>query len=203
MDAAIKAKKDISGIKLKIACQTLKGVLGKSQKSMIESRMEDIDVIGGLPGIEDAEAHMETICCWAKETGKKIHVHVDQLNSTTERETELVVKFVEKHHLEGCITAVHSISLAAQEKSYRNKIYEKAKDLDLSFISCPTAWIDSPRKEERQVFHNAITPADELLRYGIKVGIGSDNINDIYKPFSDGNMMSELRFLWKQIRYMT
>ena len=45
------------------------------------------------------------------------------------------------------------------------------------------------------VFHNAVTPADELIRHNILVGIGSDNINDIYKPFSDGSMMLELRFL--------
>jgi len=162
---------------------------------MIESKMDEIDIIGGLPGVEDPKLHMDTICSWAKDSGKRIHVHVDQLNSTTERETEFLLSFVEKYNLEGKATAVHSISLAAHEKSYRNKVYEKAKNLGLSFVSCPTAWIDSSRKEDKQVFHNAITPADELLRFGIKVGIGSDNINDIYKPFSDGDMMSELRFL--------
>ena len=195
LDAAIRAKKDVCDINFKIACQTLKGVVGKTQRDMIESRMDDIDVIGGLPGVEDAGKHMDTICSWAKDSGKRIHVHVDQLNSTVERETELLLDYVEKYSLHGMATAVHSISLAAHEKSYRNMVYEKARDLGLSFVSCPTAWIDSNRKEDKQVFHNAITPADELLRFGIKVGIGSDNINDIYKPFSDGDMMSELRFL--------
>jgi len=195
LNAAIRAKKDIEGIKFRIACQTLKGVVGIKQKRLIESRMDDIDVIGGLPGVENHKEHMNTICGWAKDSGKRIHVHVDQLNSTTEKETEMLLNYVEKYGLEGMATAVHSISLAAHEKTYRNKVYGKAKDLGLSFVSCPTAWIDSSRKEDKQVFHNAITPADELLRFGIPVGIGSDNINDIYKPFSDGDMMSELRFL--------
>ena len=34
-----------------------------------------------------------------------------------------------------------------------------------------------------------------MIEYGLTVALGSDNINDIYKPFSDGNMMTELRFL--------
>lgn len=195
LDAALKAKKKCKGIKLKIACQTLKGVVDPKQRRLIESRMDDIDVIGGLPGVENYKKHMDTICSWAKDSNKKLHVHVDQLNSTVEKETEMLLDYIEKYNLQNMATAVHSISLAAHEKSYRNKIYEKSKDFNLSFISCPTAWIDSSRKEEKQVFHNAITPADELLRYNIKVGIGSDNINDIYKPFSDGDMMSELRFL--------
>ena len=195
LDAAIKAKKDAKNIKLKIACQTLKGVVGNKERELIEKRIDDIDVIGGLPGVESQTEHMDTICSWAKDTGKRIHVHVDQLNSTTERETELLLDYVDKYKLHNMATAVHSISLAAHEKIYRDKVYKRSKDLGLSFVSCPTAWIDSSRKEERQVFHNAVTPADELLRNGLLVGIGSDNINDIYKPFSDGNMMSELRFL--------
>ena len=43
--------------------------------------------------------------------------------------------------------------------------------------------------------HNAITPVDELLEHDLVVAIGSDNINDIYKPYSDGDMMFELRLL--------
>ena len=68
-------------------------------------------------------------------------------------------------------------------------------DADLSFVSCPTAWIDHRRNETLTVTHNAITPIDEMIPLGICVAIGSDNICDVYKPFSDGNMMTELRFL--------
>jgi len=45
------------------------------------------------------------------------------------------------------------------------------------------------------VTHNAITPIDEMVPLGLTVAIGSDNICDVYKPFSDGDMMTELRFL--------
>ena len=68
-------------------------------------------------------------------------------------------------------------------------------DADLSFVSCPTAWIDHRRSEKLSVTHNAITPIDEMVPLGLTVAIGSDNICDIYKPFSDGNMVTELRFL--------
>ena len=54
-------------------------------------------------------------------------------------------------------------------------------------ISCPTAWIDSKRNEYLSVTHNAITPVDEIVKNGLNVCIGSDNIFDIYKPFSDGD----------------
>ena len=34
-----------------------------------------------------------------------------------------------------------------------------------------------------------------MLKHGLTVAIGSDNIQDVYKPFSDGNMFTELKFL--------
>ena len=49
--------------------------------------------------------------------------------------------------MEGKVTAVHGISIAAHPKEYRDRIYGLARDAGLSFVSCPTAWIDSRRKE--------------------------------------------------------
>ena len=98
-----------------------------------------------------------------------------------------------KSGLEGKVVAIHSISLAAHEKKYREYVYKVCKDSGMSFISCPSAWIDSPRTEELSVTHNATTPIDELLDNNIPVCLGTDNIYDIYKPYSDGNMMFELR----------
>ena len=68
-------------------------------------------------------------------------------------------------------------------------------DAGLSFVTCPTAWIDSKRKETLTPTHNAITPVEEMLEYGLVVAIGSDNIHDVYKPYSTGDMSTELKFL--------
>jgi hypothetical protein len=34
-----------------------------------------------------------------------------------------------------------------------------------------------------------------MLEYGLTVAIGSDNIHDVYKPYSTGDMSTELKFL--------
>jgi cytosine/adenosine deaminase-related metal-dependent hydrolase len=70
-----------------------------------------------------------------------------------------------------------------------------SKDAGLSFIACPTAWIDSRRTETLSPTHNAITPVDELIEHDLIVALGSDNIHDVYKPYSTGDMRTELKFL--------
>ena len=91
--------------------------------------------------------------------------------------------------MEGRVTAVHGISIAAHPKEYRQRVYGLARDADLSFITCPTAWIDSRRNEWSTPTHNSITPVEEMLKYGLTVAIGSDT-----------SKMSTSHFGWKYIQ---
>lgn len=182
---------------LVIACQTLKGVLDEQPRKLIENAMDDFQILGGLPAKDEGKEaeHIDQLMYWAKDTGKRIHVHVDQLNHPNEKETELLARKTIQHGLEGMVTAVHAISLAAHPKGYREEVYKICQDAGLSFITCPSAWIDHPRREDLVPSHNALTPVDELLERGLTVAIGSDNICDVYKPFCDGDMINELRLL--------
>ena len=180
-----------------IACQTLKGVLKKHPRQLIENAMDDFQILGGLPAKDAGKEaqHIDQLMKWAKDTGKRVHVHVDQLNHPDEKETELLARKTIEHGLEGKVTAIHALSLAAHPKTYRDEVYKMCQDANLSFITCPSAWIDHPRREDLVPSHNALTPVDELLERGLTVAIGSDNICDVYKPFCDGHMINELRLL--------
>jgi cytosine deaminase len=203
IDAAVRAKKEAAtfGVDLRLACQTLKGVTNPIQKRLIESRMDSFDVIGGLPRVEDFDAHMDVLCGWATDTGKRLHIHVDQMNTPSEIETELLALKTIKYKLEDRVTAVHSISVAAHPLKYRRRIYSLALDAGLSFISCPTAWIDHRRTDKEMPWHNAVTPVEELVKHGLSVAIGSDNIHDIYKPYANGCMETELRVLLESTHF--
>ena len=181
---------------LKIACQTIKGVLEDKQRHLLDIWSPELDIIGSLPAADkDISAHLDVVMEVAKKHNKRLHVHVDQLNHPSEKETELLARKTMHWGMEGRVTAVHSLSLACHPLTYRQEVYKLSQDAGLSFVTCPSAWIDHPRREDLVPSHNAITPVDELLEYDLIVGIGSDNIHDVYKPYSDGDMMFELRML--------
>jgi cytosine deaminase len=195
IDAACEIKEE-SKFDFKIACQTLKGVLSPKYQMMIEFQLPRIDIIGSLPSADNDKArHLDTVMRWAKNYNKRLHVHVDQLNTPTERETELLARKTMQWGIEDKVTAVHSISLACHPENYRKEVYKMARDAGLSFVSCPSAWIDHPRREDLAPIHNSITPVDELIENDLTVAIGSDNIADVYKPYCDGDMIFELRML--------
>ena len=187
------------GFTLKLCSQALKGVIEPKENKLLRKalEMDYLDAIGGLPRADKdyEQAHLDEIMFLGKEYNKRVHVHVDQLNNDLEKETELLARRTVHWGMEGKVTAVHGISIACHNKDYRKEVYKASRDAGLSFITCPTAWIDSRRSEWLSPTHNAITPVEEMLEHGLVVAIGTDNIQDVYKPFSDGNMYTEVKFL--------
>lgn len=184
-------------VELRFANQVLKGVIDPRAREWFDLSADFVDIIGGLPAKDFGreEEHLDILLSTAKEKGKLVHVHVDQLNTDEETETELLANKTIEHGMQGKVSAVHSISVAAHPKKYRMELYELIKKADMHIISCPTAWIDHNRTERLAPSHNSMTPVDEMVPAGITVAFGTDNINDIYKPYSDGHLWTELRVM--------
>lgn len=193
-------------ITIKYINQTLKGVIEPKARKWFDVAAEYVDIIGGLPRRDERDwgkgsEHLDVLLSTAKKKKKMAHVHVDQFNSPTDTETELLCDKTIEHGMEGKVVAIHSISVAAHPKKYRQKVYEKMKKSKMMVISCPTAWLDSKRTEELTPSHNSLTPIDEMIPTGITVALGTDNIADYMVPFCDGDMWSEIRTLTVGTRF--
>ncbi len=183
--------------------QVLKGVLDKTAKKWAEKSLEHIDIIGGLPSKDrpDIGKHLDTLFSWAKETGKMVHVHIDQENNPDEHDTELLADKTMEHGLVGKVVAVHAISLAAQSAKERERIYAKMSAAKLMVVCCPSAGLSMKQLAKTSELHNSMAPVAELIAHNIPVALGVDNISDIYQPLIDGDMYTELRMLAEANRY--
>jgi cytosine deaminase len=190
-------------IKLRFIHQPIKGLMDKSERQWFEEAASFVDIIGGLPERdskirlpEDHRAdHLDLLFEAGKKHGKPLHVHIDQMNAPEQRDTELLIEKTREHGYKGKVAAVHGLSIAAQPQERRQEIYRGLVEQDITMIACPTGWIDARRNETQAPTHSAVTPVDEMLPAGVRVALGTDNIADIYKPFVDGNLWTELRFL--------
>ncbi len=192
-------------VDIKFIHQPIKGFFGDNpeDRKWFEKAASFVDIIGGLPerdskikiGVDRKAEHLDILFETAKKHNKPLHVHVDQYNDPEQKDTELLINKTREHDYKGKVTAIHCISLAAQKKSYREKIYKELIEQDITVVACPSAWIDARRSETLVPSHNSVTPIDEMIPAGVRVAIGTDDIADIYKPFSDGDMWTELRIL--------
>lgn len=190
-------------INIKFIHQPIKGLMDNTERKWFEEAANYVDIIGGLPerdskvkiGVDRKAEHLDILFETAKKQNKPLHVHIDQYNDPRQRDTELLINKTREYDYANKVTAIHCISLAAQEKSYRELMYKQLVELNITVIACPSAWIDARRNEKLVPSHNSLTPAEEMLEAGVRVALGTDDIADIYKPFSDGDMWTELRFL--------
>ncbi len=189
--------------------QPIKGLMDSTERAWFEEAAQFVDIIGGLPerdgnpGEKDdrSDEHFDIIFDIARRLKKPLHIHVDQMNDPSQRDTERAIEKTREHGYMGKVTLIHCISLAAQPKEYRERMYRELVEQGIDVISCPTAWIDCRRNETLAPTHNSITPVEEMTEAGVRVAIGTDNIADIYKPFSDGDMWTEMKFLLEATHY--
>jgi cytosine deaminase len=197
--AAQKARdKFKDAIEIKFMNQVVKGVIEPEARKWFEVGAQFVDIIGGLPEKDEGHEaeHLDILFETAKKNGgKMLHVHIDQYGLPNQRDTELLVQKTIEHDYKGKVVAIHGISIAAQPKDYRKALYAKMKEAEVMLVTCPLAYIASHRSEELAPIHNSIAPVEEMIEAGLTVGIGCDNIHDIYMPFADGDMWSEMRVL--------
>lgn len=205
IDAALAVKEEYKDkIKMLIATQPLGGLVDDEARALYESITAKADIAGGLPSKDrpnDIE-HLDHLFQIAKKLNKPVHVHIDQENNPNERDTEKLLDAVERHGYQNRTVSVHVLSVSAQPKEYRKKIYKRMKDLGVAAISCPAAGISMRQLDQfMSNVHNSIANVPEMIEEGVLVGIGVDDICDFYQPFIDADMWTELRLMQEACRY--
>lgn len=192
------------GVTIQLATQPLEGLAGKdSNIKLFEEAAEICDIVGCLPSrdFDKSGEHLDIAFSTAKRLNKHVEAHLDQCNLPSENETNKFCDFVKKYDYQGKARTVHSISLACQPLDKQQEIAAKLADLNIGVIICPSAAISMKQSPEIYApIHNSIAPLKVLLDANVKVGLGIDNINDIFMPYCDGNLTFELRLLAEATR---
>lgn len=206
-DKCIKAAQKIkdrykSQIVIKFINHSSYGILTKETRSWFEVGAEFADIIGGMVKANKGQEneYLDIIMQTAKNKKKMAHVHVDEVNSPDEIETELLARKTIEYSMQGRVVGIHGISINTHPKKYRDQLYKLMKKANLMMVACPISWLNSRRSEEMTPTHNPTTPVDELVSAEITVGIGTDNIADLFMPYNDGNMWSDLRVMMEMNR---
>ena len=192
------------GVEIQLATQPLDGLVSKpSNIALFEKAANMCDIVGCLPSRDysHSEQHLDIAFSTAKRLGKDIEAHLDQLNIPLENETETFCDFVKKYNYQGKARAIHSISVSCKHEDKQREIAEYLKSLNVGVIICPSAAISMTQHSEYLTpIHNSIAPLKILSESGVNVGLGIDNIHDLFMPFCDGNMEFELRLLAEATR---
>ena len=203
VDALLQLKEDFSDrIKIEIAIQPIQGISSPKDYKAFKAACAKADLVGGLPSRDpNPKEHLQALFEIATNYSLPLDVHVDQLNSPKEYETQLLLDVKKQCKFNNRVNAIHSISLAAHSNHYQEVIAKRLADENVGVIICPSAAISmKPLKGYIAPIHNSIAPIKILHKHGVNMAMGIDNINDLYMPLVDGDMWFESRLLMETTR---
>lgn len=203
IDALLTLKHDYKDvINLEIAVQPIEGLLKPENFKAFKEACSKADLVGGLPSRDpNPEEHLHALIDIALQYNLPLDVHVDQLNSPQERETELLLNVKKKRNFNNPTNAVHSISLSCHKEHYQKAIATRLAEENVGVIICPSAALSMKPLNYLTPTHNSIAPLKILIENNVQLGLGIDNIADLYMPLVDGDMWFECRLLMEATRH--
>lgn len=143
------------------------------------------DVVGGIPWIEftreDEQDHIDKMCNLAKKYNKDISMLCDDVGDPEERTFEMLIKKVLEMGWFGRATGQHCRAMMLYPENQFRKLCTLLKKAKMGVISDP----------QTGPLHARV---QDLIKEGIPVGLGQDDINDAYYTFGQNNML-EVAFL--------
>lgn len=202
VDALCKLKEDYSDIiDIEIAIQPLEGVVDLDARHAFEEACSKADLVGALPSRDqDSAEHLRIIFDIANKYNIHVDAHLDQLNCPSEKETELFLDVKQEMNFTARTNAVHSISLACHDLSYQHEITKRMSEENVGLIICPSAALSMKPVNADAPIHNSIAPLEVALSNQVSIGLGIDNISDLFMPLVDGDMWFESRLLMEATR---
>lgn len=187
-----------------------------AQWDVFEAGARQSDFIGCLPEADDIDdypghigfdEHCRRMHALARDTGKMLHVHTDQLNIPSEHGTERLIEVVLDQGVLNPggvpqIWAVHAISPSTYRDAAWDRYVEGLRAANIGIISCPSAALGMRQLRAVQTpTYNAIVRVLELAVAGVPVRLGSDNIADMCSPSTTADLTHEVFALSAAVRY--
>jgi cytosine deaminase len=151
------------------------------------------DVVGGIPWIEkdaaDAQAHVGFCFDLAVEFGKEVSMLLDDVGDPKMRTLDMMAREAIRRGWQGRALAHHCRAMALYPKPVFGELVTLLREARVSVVSDP----------HTGPLHARV---GELLKSGINVCLGQDDISDAYYPFGRNNM-PEVAFLAAHLLWMT
>lgn len=133
----------------------------------------------------DGEGHIRRLFELAeRKVAPWLEFHTDESGKPEHFLMPLIAEESLKRGWAGNVYAIHCNSLANVSDLQAETAIELAVSAGLHIIACPTA-----------IATRAITRTKQLIKSGLRVSMGSDNIGDLFNPLGSGNMLHYAQLL--------
>jgi cytosine/adenosine deaminase-related metal-dependent hydrolase len=179
--AALAARGAVPELKVKVIAFAQEGMTGKVAQLLSEAAATGADGIGGHTDVDaDAKSHIRTAVRIARQARLPLEVHVDEPASAESFKLPMVLE--EASGLSD-LTLVHCLSLARLPETDQIRWIEEIKRSGATVVVATSVLL----------FGLPLAPVSKMLEAGVPVGLGSDNLQDVFVPMGTGRILETAR----------
>lgn len=165
-----------------------------------------VDVVGGIPHFErtmaDGRRSVTELCEIAAERGLMVDMHCDETDDPLSRHIEQLAYETQRLGLAGRVAGSHLTSMHSMDNYYVSKLLPLIAEAEVAAIPNPLINITIQGRHDTYPKRRGMTRVPEMLRHGIRVGLGQDCVLDPWYSLGTADML-DVAFMGLHVAQMT
>ncbi len=162
-------------------------------KELLKKALElGADAVGAIPHFEFTREYAVESLNYAVELAckydKLIDVHCDEIDDEQSRGLEVLAARAYESGLKSKVTASHTTAMHSYNNAYVVKLMRLLRMSEINFIANPLINTHLQGRMDTYPKRRGVTRVKELLKNGINVSFGHDDICDPWYPMGTGNV---------------
>lgn len=200
VEALLTIREELAGVldlQLVTLCGDLDGPRGHYVRELAEEALRmGVDAVGGAPALhEDPCAYIDAVFEMAARHDRPIDLHVDESDDPGDFCLPYLAEQTRAHGYGGRVVAGHCCSLAAVDHLQAERAIEAVRTAGMCVVTLPSCNLYLQGRGDRGVVRRGLTRVRELLAGGVPVSCGSDNVQDPFNPFGNGDLLQVANLL--------
>ncbi len=148
------------------------------------------DVIGSAPYVDPSpERNLSIIFDLAEEFNCDVDFHLDFLDNQDPLLFPLVAAETIKRGWQGRVCLGHMTRLAGLPPDELAKAAALLKEADISVLALPASDLYIMARHDRYNVRRGVAPIHHLSNLGVTTGIATNNVQNLFTPFGDGDIL--------------
>ena len=166
-------------------------------KALLEEAMKmGADAVGGIPHFEFTREYgvesLQYVFELAKKYDRLIDIHCDEIDDEQSRFVESVAAFAYRDEIGERVTASHTTAMGSYNDAYASRLFRIFRLSGINFVANPLVNIHLQGRFDSYPKRRGMTRVKELLKAGLNVCFGHDDVFDPWYPLGTANMLQVL-----------
>jgi cytosine/creatinine deaminase len=193
MQALLPIKEEYAwGITLQLAVFAQEGITNRpgTESLLREAIQMGGDVIGSAPYVDpNPEKNIRLIFQIAQEYNCDVDFHLDFLDDDAPLLLPVVIEETLKHNWHNRVCLGHMTKLAGLTPAELAAFIPSLQATGIAILALPATDLYMMARQDTHNARRGVAPIHRLAESGIKVGLATNNVQNLFTPFGDGDIL--------------